>query len=142
MLIRVLNRLFSKTKAYQNGGELIQEQDVQLSGIQLRRPDLAFFNVDQINESLNDEEQIPEFVIEIISSNDQLNTVEDKVIEYFKAGVKVVWHILPRQKTVYVYTSRRDVKVCIENDVCSAAPVLTDFQINADQLFSETPLVF
>jgi hypothetical protein len=49
---------------------------------------------------------------------------------------------LPQQKLVYVYTSRRDVKICIENDVCSAAPVLTDFQIAADQLFSETALVF
>jgi Uma2 family endonuclease len=138
MLINKLYRLFYKTMEFQRGGLFLAEQDVQLSGIQLRRPDLAFFSNEQINNSLNDEEQIPAFVIEIISSNDQINTVEDKVIEYFKAGVRVVWHIFPRQKTVYVYTSRRDVTICIENDICSAAPVLSDFQINVDQLFSQT----
>lgn len=136
-LINKIYKLFYKTNAFQKGGLLLAEQDVQLTGIQLRRPDLAYFSNEQITSSLGEEEQIPNFVIEIISSTDQLNIVEDKVIEYFKAGVKVIWHILPKQKTVYVFTSRRSIKVCLENDICSASPVLPDFEISVEDLFSE-----
>ena len=72
-----------------------------------------------------------------VSSNDQLNIVEDKIIEYFKAGVKVIWNILPKQKTVYIYTSRTNVKICIENEICSAEPVLNGFEIAVNNIFEE-----
>lgn len=135
-LIRLLSRLFLKTKAHLIGGELIAEQDVQLSGIQLRRPDLAFFSNEQIEIADEDEEQIPEFFIEIISTFDQIQKVELKITEYFKAGVKVVWNIIPEQQLVYVYTSRRNAKICIEDDICSASPILPDFEIKVSELFA------
>ena len=133
-LIGRLYQLFHQTKAFQSGGLLLAEQDVQLSGIQLRRPDLAYFNANQIQQNPENDEPIPEFVIEIISSNDQIYQVEKKIIEYFKAGVKVVWNILSEEKVVYVYTSRQNVKICIENDICSAAPVLPDFEVSVNAL--------
>jgi Uma2 family endonuclease len=134
ILVRTLYRLFAKTKAASTGGLLLQEQDVMLTGIQLRRPDLAFFSGEQIDNSKDDEEPIPEFVIEVLSTNDQINKVESKIVEYFKAGVKVVWNIFPEQKAVYVYTSRREVKICIDDDVCSANPVLPEFEIKVSDL--------
>jgi Uma2 family endonuclease len=80
-------------------------------------------------------------VIEIISNNDQINQLEKKITEYFKAGaggvpLKVIWNIIPEQEVVYVYTSRRDVKTCLENDICSAKPVLPDFEISASAIFA------
>ena len=80
--------------------------------------------------------EISEFVIEIISNNDQINQLEKKITEYFKAGVKVIWNIIPEREVVYVYTSRRDVKICLENDICSANPVLEDFEIRVNELFA------
>jgi Uma2 family endonuclease len=136
-LIRQLNRLFLNTIAHQEGGELIMEQDVLLTGIQLRRPDLAFFSGEQItNSKTNDDEPIPAFVLEVISPTDDAEAVENKLGEYFRAGVGVVWHIYPENQVVYVYTSRRHVVVCLENDVCSAAPVLPDFSLSVNDLFS------
>ena len=75
-LVRVLVELFDTTKAKKQRGQLICEQDVQLTGIQLRRPDLAFFSGEQIDESDDNEEPIPEFAIEVISSYDQINEVK------------------------------------------------------------------
>ena len=134
-LIRVLSRLFLKTKAHELGGELIAEQDVMLTGIQLRRPDLAYFNASQIEESEKTDEPIPEFAIEVISSYDQITQVKKKVTEYFKNGVKVVWLIYPDENAVEVYTSRKDIKICTDNDVCSAKPVLENFEISVEELF-------
>ena len=136
-LIRVLNRLFLKTKAHQQGGELIHEQDVQISDIQLRRPDLAFFSSLQIDESWKEKEPIPEFAIEVISTFDQINQVKIKLTEYFKNAVKVVWLIYPDEKIVEVYTSRKEVKIYSDADICSASPVLDDFEISVDELFEE-----
>lgn len=133
-LIRLLLRLFTNTSAFQNGGTLIPEQDVMLSGIQLRRPDLAFFNNEQIDESSN-EEPIPEFTIEVISTNDQIIPVKNKLKEYFKHGVKVVWLIYPDDKLVEIYTSYKNIQVCSDGDICSAKPVLPDFEIAAENLF-------
>ncbi len=137
-LIGRLYQLFHQTKAFGSGGLLLAEQDVQLSGIQLRRPDLAYFNSSQIQKSLESDGPIPEFVIEIISNDDQLNQVVKRIAEYFKAGVKVVWNIMPEEKVVYVYTSRQNVKICLENDICSAAPVLSDFELSVNALL-DTP---
>jgi Uma2 family endonuclease len=137
-LIRILQQLFYKTTAFHDGGAFIMEQDVMLTGIQMRRPDLAFFSGKQIDDTQKseDDEPIPEFVIEVISPSDDAEKVESKVIEYFKAGVQVVWNIFPEVKTVYVYTSRKTVKICTDNDICSAYPIIPDFEISVDNLFS------
>jgi Uma2 family endonuclease len=125
-LIRTLNRLFLKTNAHQVGGELIQEND------------LVFFSAEDVEKS-DEIKPIPAFVIILISENDKVSDIQEKISEYFKAGVggvplKVVWLVFPEEKSVHVYTSRRDVKICIENDICSAAPVLPDFEIGLDVL--------
>jgi len=137
LILRTLGRLFDSTEAYQKGGALISEQDVWLTGIQLRRPDLAYFSGEQIDNSLSvEEEPIPAFAIEVISPTDDAVKVDEKVAEYFKAGVQVVWHIYPETEAVYVYTSRRNVGVCVENDICSARPVMPDFEISVNDLFA------
>jgi len=125
-LIRTLNRLFLKTNGHQVGGKLIQEND------------LVFFSAEDLEKS-DEIKPIPAFVIILISENDKVGDIQEKISEYFKAAVggvplKVVWLVFPEEKSVHVYTSRRDVKICIENDICSAAPVLPDFEIGVDVL--------
>jgi Uma2 family endonuclease len=134
-IYNVLSRLFSK-KGYIENGTLVSEYDTILSGIQMRRPDIAFLTNEQINQGRKGVDVIPEFVIEIISGNDKLYPVQEKIKEYFKAGVKVIWLILPEEEMVEIYTSRRDVKICIEDDLCTATPVLPAFEIKVSELFA------
>ncbi len=133
-IYEVLNRLFCK-KSYWETGILVAEYDVELSGIQMRRPDIAYLTTEQVKQSKVGVDEIPEFVVEIISGNDNINKVEAKISEYFKAGVLVIWLILPDSQSVHVYTSRRTVKICLENDICSASPVLPDFEISVADIF-------
>jgi Uma2 family endonuclease len=122
-------------KGYKKIGTLVSEYDVMLSGIQMRRPDIAYLTKEQIQRTKKGIDEIPEFVIEIISGNDNINKVEAKITEYYKAGVRVVWLVFPEEKMVHVYTSRRNVQICLENDICSAKPVLDAFEIGVDELF-------
>lgn len=132
-IYETLNNLFIRG-GYWESGTLVSEYDVMLSGIQMRRPDIAFLTKEQIQLTKKGKDEIPEFVIEIISGNDNINKVEAKVTEYYKAGVKVVWLIFPESKMVHVYTSRRNVTICFENDICNAQPVLSDFEISVNDL--------
>ena len=122
-------------KGYKKNGILVAEYDVMLTGIQMRRPDIAYLTKEQINLGKEGEDVIPEFVVEIISETDKQYKIEEKLTEYFKAGVKIVWNIIPESQLIYVYTSRKNVMICSDDDICSAEPVLTDFKIAVNKIF-------
>ena len=128
-----IKRAFCQTEAYKNGGEIFGEVDIETLPEQGCRPDMAFMTQMQIKTGSN--VALPAFVIEVISDTDAVNRVQDKLDEYFEVGVLVVWHILPKQKMVYVYTSPNDVVICREDMVCSAAPAVVDFQMSANAIF-------
>lgn len=133
-IYEVLNQFFIE-KGFWKLGTLVSEYDVQLTGIQMRRPDIAYLTKEQIKRTRQGDDEIPEFVIEIISGSDNAYKLEEKVTEYFKAGVKVLWLIYFETKSVHVYTSRKQVKICTDDDICSAKPVLSEFEISVNQLF-------
>jgi Uma2 family endonuclease len=133
-IFATLNNLFIR-KGYWQIGTFVSEYDTMLTGIQMRRPDIAYFTKEQIENTKKGEDEIPQFVIEIISGNDNINLVEKKIVEYYKAGLAVVWLILPEEKTVHVYTSRKQVQICTDDDICSAKPVLPDFEISVNDIF-------
>jgi Uma2 family endonuclease len=131
----LLNQLFIE-KDYHKVGMLMAEPDVMLTSTQMRRPDIAYFTYEQAEDGRQGDDVIPAFVIEVLSETDLAYRVEEKIGEYFRAGVQVVWNILPEQEVVYVYTSRKNVILCLGDDVCSAAPVLPEFNISVNTLFA------
>ena len=82
---------------------------------------------------------IPEFVIEVVSSNDVLTKENKKMKNYRDAGIKVVWQIFPDTQEVVV-TRGKDSKTRINKDICSAAPVLPGFNISVKDLSKKPPL--
>lgn len=44
-------------------------------------------------------------------------------------------HIFPLLRKVDVYNSPKNAAVPADNDVCSAKPVVTDFEITVNELF-------
>ena len=132
----VLNALFIE-KGYHKTGTFMAEPDVMLTALQMRRPDITYFTKEQIQRGRRGEDVIPAFVVEVLSETDQAYRIEEKIAEYFKAGVQVVWNVIPEHEVVYVYTSRKQVMICLEDDICSAAPVLPDFSISINNLFAQ-----
>ncbi len=135
-IYRKLLKLFYKTVFFAQDGILMSEVDMYLPTInRTRRADIAILAGGQVDDSASGEATDCSFVIEIISKNDQINEVEEKIIEYFENGVQVVWVIFPKIKKVEVYTSIEDVKICFGDTVCSAMPVMADFNISAKDIF-------
>ncbi len=121
-------------------GELLPEGDMFFEGNHRRR-DIAYLTDDQIARTAYGENQVPRFVVEVISTKDQMNLVHEKMENYRNADVQVVWHIFPKINQVHVYTGAglKTMAVCKGDDVCSAALVVPDFEMTAGAIFQKPP---
>lgn len=135
-IIQNLQNFFYRLQA--NGlvnGALITEGDVFFLN-KHRRPDIAYFSSTQIEAAADGVRPVPQFVIEIISNHDAINRVFLKMQDYRAAGVQVVWHILPLTGEVHVFTGGdlRNMTVLSGEMRCSAAPVLSDFEMTVEEV--------
>lgn len=136
-LLEHFDFLKSKNKV---AGRLIAEPDLFFLKNH-RRPDIAWLTKEQtFNLAESDAYEVPAFIIEVISSNDQVNKLKTKMQNYRDAGVKTVWHIFPKLKQVDVYAGENLEKmtVCLDKKICSAAPGLPGFEISVEAIFQKT----
>ncbi|MFT5470136.1 MAG: Uma2 family endonuclease [Verrucomicrobiales bacterium] len=130
---------FHQTEAFKQGHRLISETSFHLEAIKATRiPDMAYLTLQQLcqaEEGLG-KALVPLWVIEIISPSDRVFDIEDKTQEYFDSGVQLVWQIFPRHKRVGVLRSSiQDVSLLTVDAICSAAPVLPEFEIRVCDVF-------
>lgn len=124
--------VFNQTQAFKNRDMLVAELNQKTAIKKIRKPDIAYIKAENIK---TDKDVMSEFVVEIISDNEEKNHVSRKIREYFNAGVKVFWIISPEFEMIEVYTSPKDVRICTGDDVCSAASVIADFEMTAAHVF-------
>ncbi len=135
-ILKNISRAFTNTLYWKKGGDLFSELNFKIESIEtIRIPDLCYLNHDEILNARNKKNIIPTFIIEVVSTYDNSNGYEQKLREYFECGVQCVWLIYPIYKEVKVYTSIRNCMICLENDICSAAPALPEFEIVCDKIF-------
>jgi Uma2 family endonuclease len=81
-----------------------------------RSPDAAWIKKERW-EALTPEQRrkfppiAPDFVIELRSATDNLETLRQKMQEYMDAGVKLAWLINPQQQQVEIYRLGKDVEL-------------------------------
>ncbi|MCI0641713.1 MAG: Uma2 family endonuclease [Gemmataceae bacterium] len=106
-----------------------------------RRPDVAFLRKELIPKNLFDDPPeihgYPDLAVEVVSPSNTFAELEEKVLEYFEAGVRLVWIIVPRSRRIYVYSSPTNVLILQEQDELSGDPVLPGFRLKVADLFSE-----
>jgi len=121
-------------------GRLLSEVDLIFLD-KYRRPDIAWLTKEQAYNLAEDSARdVPAFVIEVISSNDQINRLKKKMVNYKDAGVQVVWHIFPEVQQVDVYggPNLSQMTTHVGDEICTAAPVLPDFAISVNDIFKKT----
>src|SRR5262249_12157501 len=81
-----------------------------------RRPDIAFVSSERwpIDRptSLRDDawDVVPVLAVEVISPTDRASDLLDKVIEYFQAGIRLVWIVYPSQRCIHVFEAWNRVR--------------------------------
>jgi len=133
-ILRNLHHRFIQTKAYAEGGDFQVEIEMNTKPGQIRKPDICYRSAEQIASG---DFSVSEFVVEVVSPNDKIQKVKSKIREYFAAGVKVIWQILPDAQEIEVYTSARRSDVYSGDEVVSAAPAIPDFSMTVEEVFSK-----
>ncbi len=114
---------------------------VRILGSLVRGPDVAFVSWDRLpNRRMpvaSVPECVPDLAVEVLSLGNTLAEMSRKRREYFHAGVRLVWMIDPRERSVAVYTSITDYSIIADSGKLSGGDVLPGLEINLAELFAE-----
>ena len=107
-----------------------------------RRPDVAFVSAARwpLKQPAPDAaawEVVPDLAIEVVSPTNTAVGVHAKIIEYFDAGVRRVWVIYPKQKSIQVYASRTDIRGLELGDDLDGGDVIPGFRLPLATLFED-----
>lgn len=106
----------------------------------IRAADVAFISNEryaQQEKTTGFLEVAPELVVEILSPDDRMSDVMQKLREYFAAGVRLVWLADPETRTVLAYRSLTDVREFTEKDALPGDDTLPEFAVDVARLFEE-----
>ncbi len=125
-----------------NLGKASGEQGlVELPGGPVRGPDVTFVSWDRLAGRRAPVDPIPELapdlVVEVLSRSNTPGEMTRKRGEYFRAGVRLVWEIDPRARTVRVYTSETAYTDLTAAETLDGGAVLPGFTLPLTDLFAE-----
>lgn len=103
-----------------------------------RLPDLAFVSSERFPTEGEPEgiwEIAPDLAIEVISPNEIYSEVQNKMWNYFDAGVKQVWLVEPEYRTVTVYRSPARPVVFSEAQELLSEDLLPGFRCRLSEIF-------
>jgi Uma2 family endonuclease len=103
----------------------------------MRAPDVAFVSNDRLRDAPEEGYLpfAPDLAVEVMSPNDTVREVQTKVLEYLKAGTRVIWIVEPETETVTVYRSLSEVRTLTKADVLEGGQVLPDLSILVKEIF-------
>ena len=97
----------------------------------LRMPDVAFVRADRLpprEQRRSYSPVVPDLAVEILSPSNRSRDIADKVAEYLRAGVRLVWVVDPVTETVTIHTSSAEPVTLSANDEIAGGVVLPDFR--------------
>jgi Uma2 family endonuclease len=79
----------------------------------------------------------PELVVEVLSPDDRMSRIREKLRDYFSAAVRVVWVVDPALRRVLVHRSLTDLTVLDDRQVLIDEELLPGFSVPVSELFPE-----
>lgn len=77
-----------------------------------------------------------DLAVEIISPSNTRREMERKLVDYFDAGVVVVWMVYPQSREVVVYTSPLEATTLRGEDTIDGGAVLPGFSVTVSKVFA------
>jgi Uma2 family endonuclease len=109
---------------------------------QVRRPDVSFILRERYpGNHLLREGHIritPDFVVEVISPNDLIVDLNQKLLEYLDARIPLIWVIDPQVRIVWVFHGGV-IRLVREPGELTGESVLPDLRISTGELFALVP---
>lgn len=107
-----------------------------------RRPDVGFvpfsrWPKNRSRPATNAWDVLPDLGVEVISPFDLAEEVLEKVEEYFRAGMRLVWLIYPSTQVIEVFESFKQAKFLSFDDELDGGIVIPGFRLPLSELFIE-----
>ena len=77
----------------------------------------------------------PELAVEVVSPNDRFVDVEDKARDYIRAGVDLVWVVVPSTRSVHVWRKNGERAIVQAGETLSGEDALPGLNIAVSELF-------
>lgn len=105
----------------------------------VRQPDVTVVRVDRLG-ALPDSNPgfipiVPDLAVEVVSPNDSVYEVEEKVKEYLAAAFPLVWIAHPKSRTVMVHPLGGRPAILTAEDELVAVPLMPGFRCKVADLF-------
>ncbi len=97
----------------------------------VRRPDVSFVKTGRFPRDVLPKGWAripPDLVVEVLSPNDLVYKLEEKLSDYRKVGVPLIWVINPESRTVMVYRRDGSINLLQDNDELSGEDVVPGFR--------------
>ena len=78
---------------------------------------------------------VPDFVVELRSTTDNLKPLQDKMLEYQRLGVKLAVLINPKNKQVEIYRQGKDVEILESPTAVSCEDVMPGFILSMSRIW-------
>ncbi|MGB3966968.1 MAG: Uma2 family endonuclease [Planctomycetota bacterium] len=106
----------------------------------VRCPDVAFVRSDRATTlpARGYLEGAPELVVEVVSPNDRLKEVQEKVLDWLAHGTRLCWLIEPAPRRITVYRPGHESRVLTVADTLLGEDVLPGFTVPIVELFPTT----
>lgn len=120
-----------ETFAAETGFFVEQDLDTVLA------PDFAFVAHKRLPDPLPEGfvQAIPDFAVETRSPNDTRREVAEKVDEWLTAGVRLVWVIEPKKRTITTHCLGRDARTFTAGETVDGEDVLPGLAVPLDHIF-------
>jgi Uma2 family endonuclease len=103
-------------------------------------PDVAFVSTRRLPGGKPPRRPIPRLApnlaVEVLSESNTAREMERKLIDYFDAGVELVWFVDPRVRTVEVFTAIDSSKLLKVGQTLTGGTVVPGFKLRLRELFA------
>jgi len=144
MMTAELSRRLAEFVRAQGGGKVLTDVGFVLNlsddAERVRGPDVAFISADRLPSGNLPEKFIrgaPDLAVEVTSPDDSAADVQRKVLDYLASGVRLVWIVTPRTRTVTVYRPDGSARLFREPEQLDGGDVLPGLTIALLDLFAE-----
>jgi Uma2 family endonuclease len=82
---------------------------------------------------------VPDLAAELLGPGNTRKEMDEKLDDYFAAGVRLVWYVDPKKRTVRVFTGRHESRLRKGDQVLDGGDVVPGFALPLPELFDIPP---
>ncbi len=105
----------------------------------LRSPDISFVSNARLHDMTRDPKGFlhgaPDLAIEVLSPSNTVKAMKKKALEYFESGCRLVWLVVPDDRTVVVLRSDGSELILTTKDALTGGDVIPGFSVETGEVF-------